>query len=359
MITAKANVQDMLKPYAPKEVKIYDQWTRMDRNESLFGVAPKVKEAIVKELDFISRYPENTAWQLRTSLANYYGVHEDQLLIGNGSYELIWLISSVCLDDQSDCVVTEPSFIWYNIYGKLLGKSVNVVKYKDFQLDLNEVLATITSKTKVVWLCNPNNPIGNYIDTATMREFLAKVPKDIVVCIDEAYMEFMDNYTPRESLELVDEFENVVILRTFSKFYGLASMRIGYAIGSKEFMNTLFQFRIPPNHSRMAEVAAKASIEDVEFQNQVRATVKEERAFLYASLEGMGIKYMPTQTNFMLLYLGDKVEAVVNALQKEHILVKSGKEFGLEGWIRLSIGNRAANSNFINIVGRTVGKTVK
>jgi len=357
VIDVKSNVQAMVKPYAPKDITIYDSWTRMDRNESLFGIAPKVKEAVLKELEFASRYPENTALQLREALAKHFAIDKDCFLIGNGSYELIWLVASVFLDGNSECVVTEPSFIWYNIYGKLLGEKVNIVKYKNFHLDLEEVLDQITDRTKLVFLCNPNNPIGNYISTEALSSFMKRIPEKVLVVIDEAYIEFMEDYNPKKSIKLLENFENVLLLRTFSKFYGLASFRIGYAIGSKELVNALFQFRIPPNHSRYAEVAAKASIEDTAFQQQVRSMAKEERAFIYQGLEKLNVKYMPTNTNFMLMQFNEKTELVVDALKTEKILVKSGKEFGLEGWIRLSIGNRAANERFINIVGEVLRKS--
>lgn len=349
MLRIKNQGLSLLKPYKAKPVAIYDKtWERMDRNESGFGVAPMAEEAIKEQLTDLSRYPENSGYSLREVLAAAYGLEPDQIIVGNGSYELLWLIASVFLDEKSESIITAPTFIWYKTYSTLLGGTVKEVPLKDLKVDLTAVQAAVSPATRLIWLCNPNNPTGEYIPEKAMDEFLNSVDKDIAVVIDEAYLEFIDGYTPSMTIDLLTKHPNVIILRTFSKFYGLASLRIGYALADKEVINALYQFRIPPNHSRIAEAAARGSVLDRDFQEGVRAAVRSERDYLYGALTEAGVEFVPTQTNFMLVKLGQgKVGPFLAALKKEKVLAKDGLEFGLPDYVRLTIKSHKANERFI------------
>lgn len=345
----KKQARPLLKPYLKKEPAVYDRsWERMDRNESGLGVSPKVSEAIASELEYISRYPENTGWVLRKALADYYALEPDQVLIGNGSFELLWLIASVLLDEKSESVITSPTFGWYKTYSSLLGGRVVNIPLADLKIDLEGVRRAVNSNTRVIWLCNPNNPTGEYLEEMVIDAFLSGIPPYVTVVLDEAYLEFVDGYTAGLTIDLVRKYNNVLILRTFSKFYGLASLRIGYALGDKEMLNALLQFRVPPNHSRLAEAAASASIQDVDFQESVRCRFRAERAFLYGELAKLGLNFVRTQAVYMLIKLGkEKVIGFLKELESKKILVKNGAEFGLPDYLRLSIKSHAANVRFI------------
>lgn len=357
-VQVKKQLISAVRPYQKKEVQLYDSpWLRLDRNESHFGISPKAIAAVKAELQNISSYPENTGLRLRKSLASYHSVAPDQILIGNGSYELIWLIASVYLDADGESITAAPTFNAYKKYGNMFGNKVLEVPVREKEIDLNGILTLVTTHTKVIWLCNPNNPTGHYISTACLENFLRKIPADVLVVIDEAYIELIDTYTARESINLIESFDNVILLRTFSKFYGLASLRIGYALSSLQTISTLLQFRVPPNHSRIAEEAARASIEDTEFQSEIREKIREERVFIGREFDRLGIIYLPTQTNF-LLFQSPKVAAEIirTKLVAVQILVKSGEIFGLDGWVRLTIGDRKANQRLIYELEKIISK---
>lgn len=352
-VKVKNAILAQVHPYRKKEVPLYDEgWIRLDRNESQFGISPRVREAVLDELKNISKYPENTGIHLRRSLARYYQIDPECILIGNGSFELLWLIASVYLDDKAESLLSAPTFGWYKAYGQLFGRRVIEIPLSHYDLNLDGLLERITDRTKLIWLCNPNNPTGRYIPADRIKQFLEKIPSHILVVIDEAYLEFIDNYTPHETISLIKSFDNVILLRTFSKFYGLASLRIGYALASPQIIQNLFQFRIPPNHSRIAEAAAAVSIEDIDFQKEVQKQVKKERSYLYRKLLDLGIVYLSTQTNFLVFQIPDtNSEEVKRALAETHVLVKSGKVFEMDHWLRLTVGDRETNRRVIAELG--------
>lgn len=358
-VTVKKEVAARVHPYQKKDVPLYDhEWIRLDRNESRFGISPHVRQAVQSELENISSYPENTGIRLCRSIAQYYHLDKDYVLIGNGSFELLWLIASVYLDQDTESILSSPTFGWYKTYGSLFGGKVKEVPLINDDLDLEGLLKNITEKTKLIWLCNPNNPTGRYIPTDQIESFLKRVPSHIAVVIDEAYLEFIDAYQPQETISLIKSFNNVILLRTFSKFYGLASLRIGYALGNPQMLQDLFQFRIPPNHSRIAEAAAIVSIEDIDFQNYIRKQVQKEKTYLYHELSDMGVTYLPTQTNFLIFQVpGFESDEVRQRLAESHVLVKNGNVFHLPHWLRLTIGDHKANTKVVSVIKQILGKT--
>jgi histidinol-phosphate aminotransferase len=352
----KRAVQAKIKPYVHKDAPIYDTWIRLDRNESRFGISPNVEPALKAEFPLLSRYPENTAVKLRQVLADYYHLDPDQFLIGNGSYELIWLLSSLFLDPGDEVLTSETTFASYGKYGQL-GEGVvkKVPLTADLQVDLEGILGQLSPKTRLVWVCNPNNPTGKYIEEKRLAAFLDRVPEEVLVVLDEAYIEFLPDFTPELSMGLLQKHKNLLLLRTFSKFYGLASLRLGYAMGDKTLIDTIFQYRIPPNHNRLAAVAARVSLQDAPFQQQVRKTVEEERQYLYSQFDRLGIPYEKTVTNFYLLHTGKQTEAIRQALHRAHILVKQGSLFGLPEDLRISVGDREADEKLVEVLEKERG----
>lgn len=351
----KRPVRAKIKPYAHKEAPIYDTWIRLDRNESRFGISPNVEPALTAEFPLLSRYPENTAVKLRQVLADYYHLDPDQFLIGNGSYELIWLLSSLFLDPGDEVLTSETTFASYGKYGQLGDGTVKKVPLTSgLQVDLEGILAQLSPKTRLIWVCNPNNPTGKYIEESRLAAFLDRIPEEVLVVLDEAYIEFLPDFTPELSIGLLQKHPNLLLLRTFSKFYGLASLRLGYAIGDQSLIDTIFQYRIPPNHNRLAVVAARVSLEDTGFQKKVRKTIQEERAYLYSQFDRLGIPYEKTVTNFYLLHIGEKTEKIRQALHQAHILVKQGALFGLPTDLRISVGDRTANEKLIQVLEQVV-----
>lgn len=363
MMTVKANnrIAKFVNPAYHYQAQPYDApWIRLDRNESHFGISRAVQNVLENAVNTLSRYPENTGSTLRGAIADYHHVQPEQILIGNGSFELIWLIASVYLDETRESIMPEITFGAYSKFSQLVGSPVHKIPLDGIQIDLDGLLRGITERTKVVWLCNPNNPTGHYISRKILKAFLDRVPSDVLVVIDEAYIEFTDEYEPRETADLLKDFSNVILLHTFSKFYGLASLRIGYALASPEIISTLMQFRIPPNHSRVAEEAARVSIEDGNFQNRIHQEVIGERAYLYAALQKLKVLYEPTQSNFLIFRLPDhSVEDVIREFKKDHLVIKDAGEFGMHGWLRLTIGDRAINKRVIEVIKTLLGGETK
>lgn len=352
----KRPVRAKIKPYVHKDAPIYDTWIRLDRNESRFGISPAVEPALTAEFPLLSRYPENTAVKLRQVLADFYHLDPDQFLVGNGSYELIWLLSSLFLDPGDEVLTSETTFASYGKYGQLGDGTVQKVPLgPGMQVDLEGILARLSPKTRLVWVCNPNNPTGKYIPEDRLAAFLDKIPEEVLVVLDEAYIEFLPDFTPELSVGLLQKHKNLLLLRTFSKFYGLASLRLGYAMGDKALIDTIFQYRIPPNHNRLAAVAARVSLQDKAFQQQVRKNVETERQYLYSQFDRLGIPYEKTVTNYYLVKTGKDTEKVRQALHQAHILVKQGSLFGLPEYLRISVGDREANEKLVQVMERSVG----
>lgn len=338
-----------------KDAPIYDTWIRLDRNESRFGISLAVEPALTAEFPLLSRYPENTAVKLRQVLADFYHLDPDQFLVENGSYELIWLLSSLFLDPGDEVLTSETTFASYGKYGQLGDGTVQKVPLgPGMQVDLEGMLARLSPKTRLVWVCNPNNPTGKYIPEDRLAAFLDKIPEEVLVVLDEAYIEFLPDFTPELSVGLLQKHKNLLLLRTFSKFYGLASLRLGYAMGDKGLIDTIFQYRIPPNHNRLAAVAARVSLQDKAFQQQVRKAVETERQYLYSQFDRLGIPYEKTVTNYYLVKTGKDTEKVRQALHQARILVKQGSLFGLPEYLRISVGDREANEKLVQVLERSV-----
>lgn len=337
------------KPQSGKEED--PSWLVLSRNESHFGVSPKVREALSGAADTISLYPENTGWALRQGLAALYGISPEKILLGNGSFELIWLIASVYLGPGDESILPAATFGAYRKYTEMTGAGVISVPLHEGDIDLEKILSHVTDRTKIIWLCNPNNPTGRYIPEEKIRRFLQQVPSHVLVALDEAYIEFTEGYDPKRSVEILKDIPNLLLLRTFSKFYGLASLRIGYAMGSEEIIDTLFQFRIGPNHSRIAEKAALVSIEDQAFQAAVRERYQKEKEALYTAFQRLGIPFWRTETNFILFRLpGIPAAEAVKDFGMARIRVRDAAVFGLPGWVRLSFGNESDHRYVLSVL---------
>ena len=357
-----AEVREDLKAYVhPGKVPAVQdidplEWIRLDRNESRFGVAGGVKAVLEEGLDTISSYPENTGRRLRDTIASHYDVKPEEVIIGNGSFELIWLIASLYLGPGREMIVPGVTFGAYRTYTRLSGaKGVAVPLTNDYRIDLDGILEKITDQTSVIWFCNPNNPTGHYYRQEELAEFLKKVPDHVLVVIDEAYVEFVEEYRPSRTIDFIHQYNNVVLLRTFSKFYGLASLRIGYALANREIINTLYAFRIGPNHSRIAEEAARVSLTDWTFQSRIYRAVREEKKYLYEQFDRLHVEYLPTQSNFYSFRIeGVPVKDIQTKLKEKKILIKDGAQFGFEGWGRATIGRREDNEKLVAVLEEIV-----
>ncbi len=320
---------------------------RLGTNENRFGPSPKVLEALNdKSVDY-AQYQDTGNPYLRYEIASYHNVDEDQILFGNGLFETVLLIAQTFLDKGDEVIIPKPTFGWYQrAVSHTDAKVVNIPVKDDLQVDLQAILGAVNGNTKAVFLCNPNNPTGKALPEEDIRSFIEKVQENILLVIDEAYMD----YAIEGAADLVPEIkkhDNLLIIRTFSKLYGLASFRVGYALGSSDLIKKIEKVKPPLNVGTPAELAAIASIKDRENFRRVREANRRELERYYGFFSERGIKTVPSQGNFFLAYLGEKSSAVVSELEKRRILIRDGAGFGLEGYVRITVGTPEDNDLLI------------
>ncbi|WML47699.1 histidinol-phosphate transaminase [Neobacillus sp. PS3-34] len=346
-----------LSPYLPgksiEEVKKQyglEKITKLASNENPFGCSDKVLESLKKYQPKTELYPDGYATNLRETLAEALQVDINQLLFGNGSDEIIQIISRALLHSDSNTVMATPTFPQYRHNAILEGAEVREVPLKNGDHDLDGMLAAVDEKTNVIWLCSPNNPTGTYISEEKMASFLSKVPQDILVVIDEAYYEYAVAEDYHDSINLLKEFKNLIVLRTFSKIYGLASMRVGYGIADRDIIRALEPAREPFNTNSFAQLAAKTSIEDTEFVEVCKLKNREGLEQFYQFCGENALEYFPSQGNFILINFNRDGDEVFQYLLSRGFIVRSGKALGFPSCVRITVGSKEQNEGLIELL---------
>ena len=322
---------------------------RLMANENPYGCSPLVKEALVKTMENgPSNYPDGYTTEVRMAISEKYGVDKDMILFGNGTDEIIYMLGKAFLEPGDDVVMPHISFTSY-IHSALSmgGNLVYAPMKEDLSVDLDAVLASITDKTKYIVVVNPNNPTGTVFLEKEQTEFLKKVPKDIKIVLDEAYAELYMGEGFPDTYSKLNEFPNLIILKTFSKVYGLASFRIGYMIASKEIIALVARVKNVFNVSAQAMAAASAAMKDNDFVKMVRENNAKCIKYLGEQLDNMGYKYIPTNTSFMLIDVRENCGPLVEALRGKGYLVRPGSDFFLNTYIRVSIGTMEQMEGFV------------
>ncbi|WP_370875484.1 histidinol-phosphate transaminase [Bacillus horti] len=331
-----------------------DTIIKLASNENPYGASPKVQDALVQEAANLASYPEGDGYQIREELAEFYGVEKNQIIFGNGSDEIISFITRAYLDSNSNTVMATPTFSVYKTNAAIEGAEVIEVPLKDGTHDLAEMKKAITEQTKVVWVCNPNNPSGTYVKDSELKSFLQAVPNDILIVLDEAYYEYVTGQEYPDSLTYLQEFPNVLVLRTFSKIYGLASLRIGYGIGAAEVIDALNRVRGPFNTNRMAQAAALAALGDQEYVEDCCKLNQFGKEQFYEALKEMQLFYYPTEGNFILIDVQRKGNEAFDYLLRQGIIVRSGEALGFPTFIRVTIGTKEQNEKVIEALKQMV-----
>jgi len=353
-----------LNPYKPgkgkdKLTEEYDiaKPIKLASNENPYGTSSNVKKRIKAELKRLKEYPESTAAPLREELADFYNLSTDKLVIGNGSDELIGLLVEIFGADQGEIIYPDPSFIKYEVYvnlKKCQGRPVPLDN--NYGIDLPAMLAEINDKTRLIFICDPNNPTGTLLSAAEIKDFLAEVPDDILVVLDQAYHEYVNDPNYFSAVPELDNWDNLFVLRTFSKAYGLAGLRVGYGIGHPAVIHYLTQMKDTFNSNRMAQVAACAALKDQLHIEKSSRRNQEEKEFLYTQLKERGLDYIPTQGNFIMIKIPFPSQKVVRFLEKEGIIVKPGAALGVKKTIRATIGSRADNKALLSALDKFLRK---
>ncbi|SHG61098.1 histidinol phosphate aminotransferase apoenzyme [Thermosyntropha lipolytica DSM 11003] len=352
-----------LKPYVPgkpiEEVKRelgIEDIIKMASNENPLGPSPLAVEKIKETLDKIHFYPDSNNFYLKQKLAGHIGIGEECILIGNGSDELLKLLAEAFLTPEDEVVFGDPSFVEYEFTATIMGAKCIAVPLNDFRHDLKAMLDAVTPRTKIVYVCNPNNPTGTYSTRDEIKDFMDKIREDVLVVFDEAYYEYVDAPDYMSGIEYVKAGRNAIVLRTFSKIYGLAGLRVGYGITTPAIAQAVERVTEPFNVNLLAQVAAEAALDDKEHLEESRQLNLEGKKYLYSRFEEMGLRYVPTQANFIFVDTGRDCREVFKKLLQLGIIIRTGDIFGFPTFIRVTIGTPEENKRFIEGLKKVLGE---
>jgi histidinol-phosphate aminotransferase len=329
-------------PYAPglraSEVRAksgMDTIHKLSSNENPYGPFPSALAGMRSVLPHLNRYPDGAARALKRGIAQKLGVEASQLMVGNGSNELLVLIAQAVLSPGDEVVFAWPSFVVYPIAAQLMGATPVKVPLTAHQVhDLPAMLAAITDRTKIVFLCNPNNPTGTIYEKEAFEAFLSAIPEHVLLVLDEAYFEYVTSPEYTNGLDYFDGERPIVVLRTFSKMYSLAGARVGYGIAPEQLIKAVDKVRAPFNVSSVGQVGAYYSLADDAEATRRRNENQEQKAYLYSCFDRLGISYVPSETNFVYM-LTEKPVEVFEALLSHGVIVR---DFGTAPALRVGIG---------------------
>lgn len=327
---------------------------KLASNENPIGASPKAIAAIKKNLAYINRYPDSNGFYLKKKLAKSLGVEPSNIVLGNGSDELIDIIIKTFVEEDEHIITADHTFLEYKIISNVKGRVVITVPLKYFKYDLNAIKKKIDKKTKIVFISNPNNPTGTYVTKLEVEEFLNGLPEDVLLVLDEAYDTFIDVNDYAKGLNLIRN-NNVIVLKTFSKAYGLAGLRVGFAVAKREFVSYMEIARQPFNVNSLAQAGAIAALDDKKFLKRTKKTVLSGKAYLYEHLKKMGLAFVPSVTNFILIDVGRDGAGLFKEMLKFGVIVRDMKQYGLKNYIRVTIGTKKENERFIQVLRKVIG----
>ncbi len=319
--------------------------TKLASNENPWGPSPQAVAAAKRAIDRGEVYPDGGCYTLRHALAEKWSLTADQFIVGNGSNEIIELLGHAFLAPGDEVVMATPAFAVYKLVTLLFGANPIEVPLTQWRHDLNQISKAITRRTKLVFVCSPNNPTGTANTEAELLDFARNLPDHVVAVFDEAYAEYLENAP--DLRPLLVENRKVICLRTFSKVYGLAALRVGYGYSSPEMCAALNRVRQPFNVNAIAQFAAIAALNDDEFR---KMTIRENAhglKQLEENLLSLGLRFVPSVANFMLVQVGDSAKAF-ESLQSQGVIVRPMKSYGLDEWIRVTVGSSDQNLRFLN-----------
>ncbi|WP_232696340.1 histidinol-phosphate transaminase [Brevibacillus daliensis] len=332
---------------------------KLASNENPYGCSPLAKEAIVNAMDHLAIYPDGASRLLREELATFYNIDENHLIFGNGSDELVLMLSRAYLEPGSRVIMADVTFPQYKSTAVVEGAEIVEVPLKDGVHDLDAMLNQVNEKTRIVWVCNPNNPTGTINTSEEIAQFVEKVPSNVLVVLDEAYYEYVVDSQYPDSLPLVAKYPNLVVLRTFSKSYGLAALRMGYGIAAKEIVDNLNRVREPFNTNSLSQVAAREALRDQEFVTECSRKNRIEMKRFTDKFEELGLHYYPSQTNFILFEVKRDSDEAFTYFLKNGIITRSGNALGCPGYLRVTIGDAEQTTRFLEILESMVAQPLQ
>jgi histidinol-phosphate aminotransferase len=344
-----------VKPYVPgkpieelkRELGI-EEIEKLASNENPIGPSPKAMEAIRKEVENIHLYPEANVTVLKEKLAEKYNLSTENIVVGNGGEELLKMIAEVFINPGDEAIMADPSFDKYSTEVCFMGGVAVKIPLKNYKHDFEAFIQRINDNTKMIFVCNPNNPTGNIMPKEDIDYLIKNAPKDIVIVLDEAYYDYaIKNTDYPESLEILRNRPNTIILRTFSKVSGIAAVRVGYLLTSKEISAAINKIKLTFSVNRLAQVAAVAALED---QEHIDNTVKlnyESLDMMEKYFEDKNFEYIKSNANFVFVNVNEDSRMVFNALLKKGIIIRPGYLWGWDNWLRVSTGTIGQTEKFI------------
>lgn len=332
-----------------------DSIIKVASNENPFGPSPLAVAAMQKAIAGVNLYPDGNAFYLKQKLAAKLGVEPANLILGNGSNEIIEFVAHALLAPGADVVVSQFCFAIYPIVAKMFGANVITVPAKNYGHDLPAMLRAITPKTRIVFVANPNNPTGTLAPREEVAQFVNEVPDDVLLVMDEAYIEFLNDAVDLVPLVRLGTRKNLILMRTFSKIYGLAGLRVGYGLANPELAAALEKVRQPFNINSLAQTAAPAALDDVEHVCKTRANNFAGLEFFSRVFGELKLEFVPSFTNFILVRVGEG-QKVFEAMQKQGVIVRPMGGYQLPEWIRISIGTQKENERSLGALKSALGK---
>ena len=324
---------------------------KLASNENPLGPSPKAVRAMRAALSNSHLYPDGSGFYLCKAIATKLGLNPENVILGNGSNEVIEFVGHAFLNPGDDVITCQYAFIVYKLLAAAFGVRTIETPSPDYQQNLDDTLAAVTPKTRIIFIPNPNNPTGTLVSQAAIAHFMSRVPASITVVFDEAYFEFVDD--PPDTLPFVRDGRNVVVLRTFSKIHGLAGLRIGYAVAPPEMIQVLHKTRQPFNVNSIAHAGALAALNDEAHLRKTKRVVDEGRAYLQEKFTEMQIPFVPAVANFLMVNVGDGF-VVFEKLLRRKIIVRPLKGYGLPEWVRISVGTMEENKKLIAALSEVI-----
>ena len=330
---------------------------KLSSNENPFGPSNEVVKALKNILSEMNRYPDSSGYELRFFLAKKYKLNIDNVILGCGSEGIMSTIIRTFLHEQDEIISSEDSFIGFRVLAKASGRKINWVKMNRYSYDLDSIAEKINKKTKIIYLANPDNPTGTYFNKDAFDVFIEKVPDRVLVILDEAYYEYAEHLSDYPN-SMLYRYDNVITLRTFSKCYGLAGLRIGYGFAHKPLIDNLMKVKLPFEPSIPAQIAALAALKDVEYLKKVLHENTVGLEYLINELNKLNIKFIPTVTNFITIVFENEVDAkfIFNNMLRNGIILRSLESFGLPNCIRITIGTMRENKIFVKKIKKIINK---
>lgn len=346
-----------ISPYSPgkaidevkKELGL-DIVHKMASNENPLGPSPLALEAIRENMDNVHIYPDGSSMLLKEALAHKNGIVPDQIIVGNGSDEIIKLLGESFLEEGDTIIMGDPSFSEYDYIGNLMGAKVRKIPLKNFAFDLELIIDSLDDSVKIIALCNPNNPTGTVIAKEELVDFVERVPENIIIVLDEAYKEYAgkDFYS---GLNFIKEGrKNILVLNTFSKIYGLAALRVGYGMGSQELVSWILRAKEPFNVNVLAQIGARAALDDFEHVRRSIEVNEEGKEYLCQKFDERGYSYSQSGGNFIWVDIGHDSRRVFEGLLKKGVVIRPGHVFGADTHIRVTIDKSEINQYFIEML---------